>query len=258
MSYDGWPLASAPDGSARVLKGWVAVQVGKIETKAMCVSCGSSVKKIKGENARLCSKCGRLEWPDWENRAVDGRRWRLRFGIVHIVVSEFGYEKETGTPNSNYHFHTCFFGPYVEQTRLVEIFREESRRVLGVESRGVWIGKAKKGFRSVLAHALKYTAKVPATTPAGFAEYEKILVGVRRYAVRGFLQGVLLEQKCGGPNCPECKTTQLNRIPGLGLVPLSEIEDIPFLTAETFEAVGARKNGFESEETGSQMARAPC
>jgi predicted nucleic acid-binding Zn-ribbon protein len=262
MMFEGWPVASAPDGSARVLEGWVAVRVGKVEKRSVCVSCGSRVKKIKGQHERLCPKCGPLAWPDWEKREIDGRRWRLRFGILHVAVSEFGYQKETGGPNSNYHFHTCFFGPFMEQERLVEIFRDESRKALGAESRGVWIETAKKGYRSVLAHALKYTAKMPATTAEGLAAYEKVLVGVRRYAVRGFLQGVpLTGEKRGEPKCPECRES-LQRIRGLGIVPLSDVADIPFLVEEKSEYEDSRKDDefcfLEPEEMASHAPRAPC
>ncbi len=92
MMFEGWPVASAPDGSARVLEGWVAVQVGKVEKCAVCVRCSSCVKKIKGQHDRFCPNCGPSAWPDWENREVDRRRWRLRFGILHVAVSEFGYQ----------------------------------------------------------------------------------------------------------------------------------------------------------------------
>ena len=234
MMFEGWPVVSAPDGSARVLQGWTVVRVGRIGKRPTCECCGSRVKKVRGVQARTCPKCGPVLWPDWENREVDNRRWKLRFGILHIPVSEFGFD------GTNYHFHTCYFGPYlpndpscvqcgslvgrtegikscwncpkcgliskVVDGRLIQIFREESKKSLGVESRGVLIKKAERGYRSVLAHALKYTAKMMGSTPERLAEYEKVLMGVRRYAVRGFLQGVALEnEKRGDPNCPGCK-----------------------------------------------------
>jgi predicted RNA-binding Zn-ribbon protein involved in translation (DUF1610 family) len=314
MMFEGWPVASAPDGSARVLEGWTVVRVGRIGKRPTCRHCGSRVKKVKGEHARRCPKCGPREWPDWENQEVDGRRWRLRFGIVHVPVSEFGFD------NTNYHFHTCFFGPYlpnnpscvkcgsvvkrkeedanfllrpaaggavaftqppqrcwncpkcgviveVEDGRLTQIFRRETRKSwekggLGRESRGVFIAPAKRGYRSVLAHALKYTAKMPGSTPEKLAEYEKVLMGVRRYAVRGFLQGVVLEdKKRGEPKCLECKKP-LRRVPGLGLVPLSEVDDIPFLPEEESGHTADRKDDefcfYEPEEMAAHAPRAPC
>jgi predicted nucleic acid-binding Zn-ribbon protein len=261
MMFEGWPVVSAPDGSARLLKGWTIVQVGRFGKQPTCRQCGSRVKKIKRDMAKLCPKCGPVSWPDWENYEVDGRRWKLRFGVLQVVVSEFGYEKETGSANCNYHFHTCFFGPFLEQQRMVEIFRAESRKALGIESLGVWIEKAKKGYRSALAHALKYTAKLPATTAEGLAEYEKILLGVRRYAVRGFLQGVpLAEEKRGEPECSDCKTP-LKKVAGLGVVPLSEVEDIPFLPEEkryTDSFPGDEFCFVEPRETAAHSPRGPC
>lgn len=263
MMCEGWPYVSAPDGSARVLKGWTVVRPGRLAKRPTCVPCGSRVKKVKGENARLCPKCGPREWPDWENQEVDTRRWKLRFGIIHIPVSEFGYSKQTGGPNYNYHFHGCYFGPFLAFERLVEIFREESQRAFGVESRGVLIDKAERGYRSALAHALKYAGlKMPASTPEGLALYEKILTGVRRYAVRGFLQGVQLEkEKRGAPKCPVCKK-ELKAVPGLGVVPLSEIQDIPLLPADEPDYVDEFKDdGFcflEPEEMAAYAPRAPC
>ena len=265
LMCDGWPYVSAPDGSARVLVGWTVVRPGKVGKYPTCVGCGSRVKKIKGERTRLCPNCGPQEWPDWENRLVDTRCWRLRFGIVHIPVSEFGISKETGSPNFNYHFHGCYFGPFLEQARLVEILREESRKAFGVESRGVFIGKARRGYRSALAHALKYAGlKMPASTPEGLALYERVLVGVRRYAVRGFLQGVPLEQeKRGAPKCPSCKSKpELKRVSGLGVVPLLEIQDVPFLPNDEPDYADEYRDDefcfFEPEEMASHAPRAPC
>ena len=263
MTCNGWPYVSAPDGSARVLVGWVLVRPGRVGKRPTCVHCGSRVKKIKGEKARLCPKCGPREWPDWENQEVDTRRWKLRFGVLQVAVSEFGYSKKTGSLNCNYHFHGCYFGPFLPFERLIEIFREESRKAFGVESRGVIIDKAKQGYRSALAHALKYAGlKMPANTPEGLALYEKVLIGVRRYAVRGFLQGVALEEeKRGAPKCPECKK-ELKRVSGLGVVPLSEIQDIPLLPDDEPDYAGEYKDDefcfLEPEEMAANGPRAPC
>jgi len=296
MSCDGWPYVSAPDGSARVLMGWTVVRPGRVGKRATC-HCGARVKKIKGENARLCPNCGPREWPDWENQEVDTRRWRLRFGFLQVSVSEFGYSKETGSPNNNYHFHGCYFGPILENRptcvecgefvrrvqeavdrwncpkcgvtsevhpgRMTQIFMEESKKAFGVASRGLLIERASKGYRSALAHALKYAGlKMPASTPEGLALYEKVLVGVRRYAVRGFLQGVALEEeKRGAPKCPECKK-ELKRVSGLGVVPLSEIQDIPLLPDDEPDYAGEFKDDefcfLEPEEMLANGPRAPC
>lgn len=297
ITCDGWPYVSAPDGSARVLEGWTVVRPGRVRKCPTCIHCGSRVKKIKGERARLCPKCGPREWPDWDNQEVDSGRWKLRFGVLQIAVSEFGYSKETGSPNFNYHFHGCYFGPSLENRptcarcgdyvrrvqqgadswncpecgvvvevypgRLTQIFMEESKKAFGVESRGVIIDKANHGYRSALAHALKYAGlKMPATTPEGLALYEKVLVGVRRYALRGFLQGVApQEKKRDAPKCPACKK-ELKKVSGLGVVPLSEIQDIPLLSNDEPDyASRFEDNEFrflKREEMAADAPRAPC
>lgn len=87
-------------------------------------------------------------------------------------------------------------------------------------------------------------------------------MGVRRYSVRGFLQGVSLEEeKRGEPRCPECRES-LQRIPGLGVVPLSDVADIPFLPEEESEYEDSRRDDefcfYEPEEKAAHAPRAPC
>jgi hypothetical protein len=212
--------------SARVLKGWTVVRVGRIGKRPTCIHCGSRLKKVKGEAGRLCPKCGPRLWPDWENQETDSRRWRLRFGVLHIPVSEFGFDNTTIT--STHVFLGCIWNGL---SSLKPFVRNHLRSLV---LRAVVCGSRRRNgvIAPPLAHALKYTAKMPGSTPERLAEYERVLVGVRRYAVRGFLQGVVLEhEKRGEPKCPECKKP-LRRVSGLGLVPLSEVEDIPFLPEE--------------------------
>lgn len=77
-----------------------------------------------------------------------------------------------------------------------------------------------------------------------------------------FLQGAVLErEKRGEPKCPECKKT-LQRVSGLGLVPLTEVEDIPFLPEEEPEYRDDYKDDefcfYGSEEMAAHAPRAPC
>lgn len=362
MSRAGWPLVSAPDGSVRELIAWTVVWVGKKQKQPACVRCGSPVKKkgnpveellnwiktgVSVQDVRHCLKCGPVKYPNWENQVVDAGRWRLRFGIMHIPTSEFGFE------NNNYHFHSSFFGPilpnrptcskcnsflkrrcltcgwlvkenktpthgwdcancghvdrndgdkldwdcancgHVDRNtegaqgklnwdgvnseavpnlvdgRLTQIFKEESKKLLDMESRGVWIEKTKRkpddphGYRAALAHALKYVAKPPASTPEGLAAYEKALIGVRRYAVCGFLQGVeIAEEKRDAPRCQDCGK-MIRKIPGLGPVPFFEVEDIPLLRDESDTQSEPPREPSENfyngpDETFAHAPRAPC
>jgi len=133
-------------------------------------------------------------------------------------------------------------------------------KTLGVESGGVVIAPASDGFRSVLAHALKYTEKIPASTPAARAEYEFVLNGVRRFAVSGLLQGVPLPKAVEKKNCPECHSPMEKT---LRMIPLSELEELPILLESTKERPAparddTRENfrGFEGDLI--HRARAPC
>ena len=85
---------------------------------------------------------------------------------------------------------------------------------------------------------------------------------MRRYAVRGFLQRVALEgKKRGAPKCPECKK-ELKRVSGLGVVPLSEIQDIPLLPEDEPDYTGEFKDDdfcfLEPGEMAANAPRAPC
>lgn len=220
MSAGGWPIGGAPDGEARELIGWIVVYFP-------AHAAPDNAARKRGERG------AKKEIPS---------RWELRFGYELIRVTEFGFD------NVNAHFHCAYFGPRLDYWknknaghlvcggRLVEIFKEESRRPrdikhparggLGVESYTVYFESASRGFRSVLAHALKYTKKLPSSTPEKLAELEFVLKGTRRVALLGAHYGVPLKPKPRPLKCPSCGNV-VNRMKGLGLVPLSEVKDLP-------------------------------
>lgn len=220
MSANGWPIAGAPDGEARELVGWTAVYVPEH------VAPDNEARK-RGEHGA---------------KKKIAAAWKLRFGYELLRITEFGFD------NVNAHFHCAYFGPRLDYWknkesgrlvcggRLVEIFKEESRRPvgeggLGEESYTVFYERERHGFRSVLAHALKYTEKIPASTPEGLAQLEKVLEGTRRVALLGAHYGVPLKPKPRDPKCPSCGAV-MGRVEGLGLVPLSEISDLPDVVEE--------------------------
>ena len=215
MSYDGWPIASAQDGSARVLVGWTVVRFPEH------VAPDNEARK---QGARGAKK-------------TIPETWKLRFGYELIRVREFGFD------NVNAHFHCAYFGPRLDYWknregghlvcggRLVAIFKEETRRPieeggLGVESYTVYFERAQKGFRSVLAHALKYTKKLAASSPEKRAELECVGQGTRRVALLGAHYGVPLKSRPCDLRCPSCGNA-VKPLEGLGLVPLSEIAGLP-------------------------------
>ena len=259
--FDGWPVGLSKKGEERILEGWAAVKTGGKQMIRSCMRCGKRVLKDRVSKAWTCRRCGPIEWHEYEHQEVNTFRWRLRFGWIQIAVSEFGYNKQSGSANFNYHFHTAFFGPFLPWGRLVELFREESLKALGVESRGVVIAPAKDGFRGVLAHALKYTEKVPANTSAGRAQYEIVLHGVRRFAVSGLLQGVPLPKAVEKKDCPECNYPMEKT---LRMIPLSELADVPILleSKKGLPSLARRdicgKHFLDFETEGQNRARAPC
>ena len=243
MSVDGWPIVSAPDGSARELVGWCPIFLAEHDAP-------DNEARRHGEKGA---------------KKKIAARYELRFGYEFIRVTEFGFD------NVNAHFHGAYFGPKLDYGydegllkkqqrlkcwgRLVEIFKEETRAGaycrfpsqivkgerwwgdyckyppqilggLGVESFTVFFEPAKRGFRSVLAHALKYTEKIPASTPEGLAELEHALKGTRRVTLLGMHYGAELKVERADLKCSACDAV-MSRVSGLGVVPISEIADLP-------------------------------
>ena len=220
VSSDGWPIGGAPDGEARELVGWMTVRF----------------EAHKGPDNKARKRGFRGAKKDI------AARYELRFGYDLIRVTEFGFD------NVNGHFHSAFFGPRLDYWKskdsgrlvcggaLVDIFKEESRKPidrkhpsrggLGEESYTVFFEPAARGFSSVLAHALKYTKKIPASTPEGLAQLEHTLKGTRRVALLGMHYGVPLKPKPRSLKCSSCGG-ELERVKDVGLVPLFEVADLP-------------------------------
>jgi hypothetical protein len=224
ISADGWPVVGAKDGEARELKGWSVVWFPE-----HWVPDNAARKRGERGAKKKIPAC-----------------WKLRFGYDLIRDTEFGFD------NVNAHFHSAYFGPRLDYWydnfalkknhrlvcggELVNIFKQESgkpvndknpaRGGLGEESYTIFFERARSGFLSVLAHALKYTRKVPRSTPEGLARLEHVLVGTRRVALMGMHHGVPLKPKKRPLKCPSC-SGELERVKNLGLVPLSEVADLP-------------------------------
>jgi hypothetical protein len=220
ISADGWPIVGTPDGEARELVGWVVIrrEAHKGPDNA------ARKRGIRGAKKDIPA------------------RYELRFGYDLIRVTEFGFDSVNG------HFHCAYFGPRLSYWKqkdsghlvcggaLVDIFKQEStapvnrgypsRGGLGEESYTVFFEPARRGFRSVLAHALKYTKKIPASTPEGLARLEHTLQGTRRVALFGMHYGVPLKLDPRSVKCPSCGG-ELERVKNVGLVPLSEVADLP-------------------------------
>ena len=239
MSYDGWPIASAPDGAAKVLVGWTVVYFPEH------VAPDNEARKHGTRGAKKTIPA----------------TWELRFGYELVRVREFGFD------NVNAHFHCAYFGPRLDYWknrdgghlvcggRLVEIFKEETYRALGEESYTVFYEKSRRGFRSVLSHALKYTEKIPASTPEKLAELEHVVQGTRRVALLGAHYGVPLKSKLRDPKCPACGSV-MGRLNGVGLVPLAEIEDLPNVVDE-FAVGDSDASAVDEDKFADEEVRAP-
>ena len=237
-SVDGWPIVGTREGEARELIGWAVVHFAAHKGP-------DNAARKRGERG------AKKDIP---------ARYELRFGYDFIRVTEFVFD------NVNAHFHGAYFGPrldywkgkdgghFVCGGRLVDIFKEESaapifrrhkkecehrkdgccrcpivhpsRGGMGEESWTVIFEAARKGFRSVLAHALKYTKKIPTSTPEGYAKLEHTLQGTRRVALLGMHYGVPLKPDQRPVKCPKCGG-ELERVKGIGLVLLSDVADLP-------------------------------
>lgn len=219
-SVDGWPIVGTREGEARELIGWAVVHFAE----------------HKGPDNAARKRGNRGAKKDIP------ARYELRFGYDFIRVTEFGFD------SVNAHFHGAYFGPRLDYWkrknsghlvcggRLVDIFKEEtaapvdtkhpSRGGLGEESYTVFFEPARRGFHSVLAHALKYTKKIPTSTPEGYAKLEHTLQGTRRVALLGMHYGVPLKPDQRPVKCPKCGG-ELERVKGIGLVLLSDVADLP-------------------------------
>lgn len=219
-SADGWPIAGASDGEARELVGWVV---------------------IRRETHKAPDNAARKRGVRGAKKDIPAR-YELRFGFDLLRVTEFGFD------GVNAHFHCAYFGPHLDYWKkkdsghlvcggaLVDVFKDESskpvnrkhpsRGGLGEQSYTVFFESARHGFRSVLAHALKYTKKIPTSTPEGYARLEHALQGTRRVALLGMHYGVPLKPEPRSTKCPSCGG-KLERVKDIGLVLLSEIADLP-------------------------------
>ena len=86
---------------------------------------------------------------------------------------------EVGFNNLNLHAHILFYGPYIEQAHLAEVWREISGHEV------VYITKAHVNGPKALIHLLKYVSKPPANVPEIIGQLEVAFHGRRRVHALG-------------------------------------------------------------------------
>ena len=136
---------------------------------------------------------------------------------------------EVGFDNTNLHAHVLFYGPYIEQERLAEVWRQVS----GFEV--VYIRKAHASGILALRHLLKYVSKPPSRNPETIGLLEVAFHDRRRvHAVRVFYNFAgadpdNLESKWD--KCPECGAP-LSRLPGIHRIEELALQGLKFIGSD--------------------------
>jgi hypothetical protein len=118
---------------------------------------------------------------------------------------------EVGFENTNLHAHILFYGPFVSQGRLAEVWNEISGHQV------VYITKAHKSGAKALLYMLKYVSKPPANDPNLIGLLEVAFHGTRRVHALGAFYNFVGEDSDNvhseWGNCPHCGA-ELTKLPG--------------------------------------------
>jgi hypothetical protein len=118
---------------------------------------------------------------------------------------------EVGFNNINLHAHILFYGPYIEQTHLAQVWREISGHEV------VFITKAHVSGPRALIHLLKYVSKPPADNPEIVGHLEVAFHGRRRVHALGSFYNFAGDDtdnlESEWKTCPHCGS-ELTRLPG--------------------------------------------
>jgi len=129
---------------------------------------------------------------------------------------------EVGFNNQNLHAHVLFYGPYIEQRRLAEVWHEISGHQV------VWIKKARTHGRRALLYLLKYVSKPPADDPEFIGRLEVAFYRCRRVHTLGLFYNFAPAEAAPEHNhlitdakqCPLCGA-KLRRI--IGNAPINDL-----------------------------------
>ena len=129
---------------------------------------------------------------------------------------------EVGFNNQNLHAHVLFYGPYIEQKRLAEVWHEVSGHQV------VWIKRARTHGRRALLYLLKYVSKPPADDPEFIGQLEVAFYKCRRVHTLGLFYNFAASEAAAeaghlvtnAKQCPFCGT-RLRRI--IGNAPINDL-----------------------------------
>lgn len=129
---------------------------------------------------------------------------------------------EVGFNNTNLHAHILFYGPFIPQATLVEVWKKVSGFDVG------WIELAEAEGPRALLHLLKYVSKPPSNNPAILAQLEVAFHGARRvFAYKSFYNFKAEPEKKdevkADRSCPTC---------GAALVVKRELRPLSILREE--------------------------
>lgn len=109
---------------------------------------------------------------------------------------------EVGFNNTNLHAHILLYGPYVEQKKLADVWRDVSGHQI------VYITKAMRSGAKALTHLLKYVSKPPSNDPKQIGLLEVGFHGTRRVHALGLFFNFVGEdtdhKQSEWENCPHC------------------------------------------------------
>jgi hypothetical protein len=129
---------------------------------------------------------------------------------------------ELGFNNTNLHAHILYYGPFIRQAKLVEVWKQVS----GFEV--AWIELAEADGPRALLHLLKYVSKPPSNNPALLAQLEVAFHRARRV----FAYKMFYNFKTEAEKKDEEKATRACPTCGAELVVNRELRPLSVLRAE--------------------------
>jgi hypothetical protein len=129
---------------------------------------------------------------------------------------------EVGFNNTNLHAHILYYGPFIPQAKLVEVWKQVS----GFEI--AWIELAEADGPRALLHLLKYVSKPPSNNPALLAQLEVAFHRARRV----FAYKMFYNFKTEAEKKDEEKATRACPTCGAELVVNRELRPLSVLRAE--------------------------
>jgi hypothetical protein len=148
-----------------------------------------------------------------------------------LIVDEVGFN------NTNLHAHILFYGPYITQRRIGEVWKKISGNQV------VWIALAEGRGRGALAYMLKYVSKLPSNDPEMIGQLEVAFHATRRVHAMGIFYAFKPDEAdCRedlGLTCPACGARLVADADGSR--PISYLRDMNFKQLDRTQKQGRNK-----------------